>query len=270
MDNHKKNIKYKEYEIIAKTIINSDTVLFKFKGKFKFNPGQFVQVMLPHFGEATFAICSSPENTKEFEICIRACGNTTNQLIKKLPKETMLIRGPYGNGWPVSKFFGKNLILIAGGMGLVPIRPLILQILKYRREFKNIHLILGFKHQSQILFEEDLKNWKSKFNSMELYTENGQSNFWEKRGLITEPIKNLKIKSTKNLNVALCGPEIMFDFCIEELLKKGVKEKDIFVSFERRMECGIGVCQHCNIGKFLVCKDGPVFRWDIIKEEINK
>lgn len=261
------DFKYKKFEILAKTSLTKDTVLFKLRGRIDFNPGQFVQVMLPHYGEATFAICSSPENKEYFEICVRACGNTTNRLVELLPGEYIQLRGPYGKGWPVSKLFGKNIILIAGGMGIVPIRPLIYQIIKYRKEFKKIQIISGFKFSDQILFENDFKEWDKKFD-LQLYAENLTSPFWGKHGMISKPLE--KIVISKNTKALICGPEIMFNFCTEPLRINGLKPEDIYISFERRMECGIGICQHCNIGKFLVCKDGPVFRWDIIKKELMR
>lgn len=259
---------YKEYEIIGKVALAPDTVLFRLKGAIKFNPGQFVEVSLPRFGEGTFAVCSDPEEKKFFELCVRSCGNLSNQLIKLLPGDFINLRGPYGNGWPIGKLIGKNIILIAGGMGMVPIRPLVYELLQYRSDFKKIYLFGGFKTPHHVLFEEELKKWQNKID-LEICVEHTERNFWCKHSMITDPLKEIKIEKKKTV-VLICGPEVMVPFCNEILIKKGMKEKDIYISFERRMECGIGVCQHCNIGKYLVCKDGPVFSYEKIKNEIGK
>lgn len=263
-----KGFKYKEYEIVSKSEMAPSTFLFRLRGKLKFAPGQFVQISLDHFGEATFAPCSDPENNAFFELCIRGCGGTTNELIKLLPGDSMKIRGPYGNGWPIAKLLGKEIVLIAGGLGLVPLRPLIFELIRNKKEFKKIVLIAGAKSDHHLLFEEDLLSWAKKLNQIEAYVENRQRDFWGKKGMITEPLKTLKL--SKKTIALLCGPEVMVPYCNDILLKNDVLEKNIYISFERRMECGIGICQHCNIGKYLVCRDGPIFALDTIKKELKK
>lgn len=265
----KSNFKYKEYEVVSKEEIAPETFLFRFAGKLDFMPGQFVQAALPHYGEATFAPCNDLEEKKYFELCIRAAGATTNQMVKLLPGDFLNIRGPYGNGWPIAKMLGKKIVIIAGGLGLVPMRALISEIIKNKSEFKKVYLIFGTKSDQHILFEKDLLLWKKKIDYLKVYAEHAGKKFWGERGMITDPIEKMQI-DVKNTIALLCGPEVMLPFCNEILLKKSLPESNIFISFERRMECGIGVCQHCNIGKYLVCRDGPVFSLDKIKEELNK
>lgn len=262
-----KDFKYKGYEIIKKTEIAPEVVLLELKGRLNFIPGQFVQIMLDHFGEATFAPCSDPEKKDSFEIAVRGCGNVTNQLIKLLPCDTIKIRGPYGNGWSIAKMLGQNVVLIAGGIGLFPIRPLVYEMIRYKNEFKKITLIYGSKTDEHLLFENDLFDWAKKID-VKIVCEftSGKENI--EKGMITKPIKELNIK--KNTIVCMCGPEGMFSFCSDELLKKDIQKKNIYISFERSMECGIGICQHCNIGRYLVCKDGPVFPLSMIEEELTK
>jgi len=260
--------KFQEYEIIIKEELAPDTFLFDLKGKYNFHPGQFVQVSLDHFGEATFAPCSDPDNKDFWQLCIRGSGAATNQIIKMLPGDKMKVRGPYGNGWPLAKLLEKEIILIAGGLGLVPLRPLIFEMLRNKTEFKKISLVVGAKSDSQILFKDDLMEWSKKLNKLEAYVEHKERTFLCEKGMITQPLK--KMKPSKNTVVLICGPEVMIPYCNNILLDLGIIEKNIFISFERRMECGIGVCQHCNIGKYLVCQDGPVFSLDKIKEELIK
>jgi len=260
---------YKKYLILKKEELAPETFLFRLKGKLKFEPGQFVQVSLPHFGEATFAPCSDPDEKDFFELVIRACGNTTNRLVELLPGDFMEVRGPYGHGWPTGKLIGKNVVLITGGIGIIPIRPLIFQLLKYKKEFKKITLLSGYKTPEFVTFKDDYAKWLKQFNYAKVAVEKSSSDWWGETGTPTDLIKNMKY-SQKDTFVLICGPEIMFKFCIDILNKKDIPDNQIYISFERRMECGIGLCQHCNIGKYLVCKDGPVFRWDMIQPELER
>lgn len=260
---------YKSYQIIAKTELAPETFLFKLKGRLKFEPGQFVQVSLPHYGEATFAPCSDPEENNSFELVIRACGNTTNRLVELLPGDLMQIRGPYGHGWPLGKLIGKNIVLVTGGIGIIPIRPLIFQLLKYKKEFKKLILLSGYRTPEFVTFKDDYKKWQKQFYYSKIAVEKSSAGWSGEIGMPTDLIKNMKY-SYKDTIILICGPEIMFKFCSDVLCKKEIPNNQIYISFERRMECGVGLCQHCNIGKYLVCKDGPVFRWDIIQPELNK
>ena len=265
----KTSFTYKSYKIVDKEESAPDTVLFTLASKLKFEPGQFVRVSLPGIGEATFVPCSNPSNINKFQLLIRACGNTTNRLVELLPGDSMLIRGPYGKGWPVGKLIGKNVLIITGGLGIVPLRPLIFELLKYKKEFKKISILSGFRSPDCVLFENDFKKLSTAVNYLKVACEKSNKNWWGETAMTADLIKNMKL-SSKDTVALICGPEIMFKFCIDELARKKIASKNIYLSFERRMECGIGVCQHCNIGKFLICKDGPVFRWDKIKPELSK
>lgn len=265
----KSNFQYQKYKIINKNKVAPDTYYFTLAGKLKFEPGQFVQISLPGVGEATFAPCSDPNDLNKFELVIRACGNTSSQLVELLPGESMFIRGPYGNGWPIGKLIGKNVLLITGGLGIVPLRPLIFEMLKYKKEFKKISLLSGYKSPDYVLFLNNLKLFRTKINYYKVSCEKSDKDWWGETCMITDLIKSMNI-SYKDTIALICGPEVMYKFCLDELLKKKINPKNIYLSFERRMECGINLCQHCNIGSYLVCKDGPIFRWDIIEPELNK
>jgi NAD(P)H-flavin reductase len=263
----KKKFDYQQYEILEKSVVAPETALFRLKGHIPFWPGQFVQAYADHVGEATFAICSDPNNTEEFELCIRGCGSTSNALIELLPGDVMKIRGPYGHGWPTIFESSKELVLIAGGMGLVPLRPLFYHFLRYKNQYKKLKLYVGARTPHHLVFTEDLREMSNHFEVHAL-CEHSERGFWGGKGMITEPLG--KAVFGKNPLFFLCGPEVMYDPCVKILLDKGFKEKDIYLSYERRMECGVGLCQHCNIGKYLVCEDGPVFRLDQIRGEIGK
>jgi len=254
-----------EYEIVGKEMLTDDVALFKLKGNFNFKPGQFVEVALPHFGNITLAPCSNPSDKKGFELCVRAQGSTSNALIKLLPGDNISLRGPYGHGWPVAKNSRHNLTIIAGGMGIVPLRPILLELEK-RVHFSSLALFAGFKKPDDVLFESDLKRWKKKFK-VHVSVESTDPKFWGSQGLITESLRTGSID--KHTTVFMCGPEIMYPHCVDVLAKKGISQKQIYLSLERRMECGIGLCQHCSCGNYLVCQDGPVFRLDQVAAELG-
>lgn len=255
---------YKEYLIKSKREIAPETYLIKLKGEFIFEPGQFLQVYVDNIGEATFAPCSDSEDHKNIEICVRTVGNTTRAVAELNPGEKLKIRGPYGKGWPIGKLIGQNIAIISGGIGLIPLRPLLYQLQKYPKEFKNIYLLSGCRTPHHLPFRED--KWRFKYQK--ITAEKTIPDFESERGMITELVE--KVDLPKDTRILICGPEIMFQPLCDILNDKKINDKNIYISFERRMECGIGFCQHCSIGKFLVCKDGPVFRWDIIKNEMNK
>jgi NAD(P)H-flavin reductase len=264
-----KGFKYQEYEIIDKEELAPETFLFTLQGKFDFLPGQFVQAMLPRYGNITLAPCSDPENKTSFQLCVRSAGSASLKINELSPGDNLKIRGPYGKGWPISALLGKNVTLIAGGMGLVPLRPLLNYLAKYRSEYKKINILAGFRTDHHIIFRDELLKLKKKFSEEDIVVEHIiDKDFPATQGLITDPLK--KIKFDKNSVVLICGPEVMTDHCIPILVNASVDEKNIFISYERRMECGIGMCQHCNIGKYKVCEDGPVFSYDKIKSELDK
>lgn len=262
------NFDYRNYEILAKEEIAPTIFLYKISGRLQFHPGQFIQAAIPHIGESTFAPCSDLTQKDFFELCIRGCGSTTNMITKLLPGDNLKVRGPYGNGWPIEKLKGKDIIMVAGGMGLIPLRPFIYEIMKNRDKYGKIHLIGGFRTIDHILFKDDLAKWDKQI-SINFYLENLIGRSIYKKGLVTEPLQKEKFNVAKSV-ILMCGPEVMIPFCIETLVGRGFKEKQIYISYERRMECGIGVCQHCNIGRYLTCQDGPVFRYDQIKTELAK
>lgn len=264
-----KKLEYKSFPILKKAEIAPDTFLFTIDGNLSFASGQFVQILVDHIGEATFAPCSDPEQKGQFDLCVRACGNVSNAFVKLLPGDNIKLRGPYGNGWPLMKLIGHNVIVIAGGMGMVPMKPLLFDLQHNRSEFKNIYLVGGFKTPDHVLFPDDLLAFKKGLTEMVICAEHTSGGSWIEKGMITEAVEKISAPNKKTIAL-VCGPEIMYPECIRILIEKGIAEENIYLSYERRMECGIGACQHCNIGKYLVCKNGPVFSWEKIKSELGK
>lgn len=228
-------------------------------------PGQFIVLSVPGFGEAPFAICSSPSPCSEFQVCIQKKGTVTNKIFDLTPGDIVHFRGPYGNGFPLSKMNNRNILLVAGGLGLVPLRPLIQLILNHPAEFGKVQLFSGCREEKMLLFRNEYRAW-SRCIDLNLTLDVACQNWMGSVGIITTLFDKTPIN--KNPVVIMCGPPVMYPFVIKKLLSKGVAEQDIYVMLERRMHCGIGICQHCVLvnGKY-VCKDGPVFNYAEIKDK---
>ena len=220
------------------------------------DPGQFYQLSVPGYGECPISVCSN--NEKYVEFCIRNVGTVTEKLVELKKGEELLVRGPYGKGYP-KDIDDKELIIIAGGTGAAPVRSLI----QYGGEkAREISIFLGFRNYDEIIFKEDIKKWE-KDHEVRVTLDNKDKRWKGKVGVVTELLSD--VKKTKGGIAVVCGPPVMIKFVVKELMKKGFKSKDIYVSFERLMHCGMGHCGHCMIDSKYVCKDGPVFRYDIAK-----
>lgn len=226
-------------------------------------PGQFIILSVAGFGEAAFAICSVPSPCDEFQVCIKRKGVVTSKIFQLKPGDIISFRGPYGNGFPLSKIAGRNILLVAGGIGLAPLRPLIQLITNHPSEFKKVQLISGAREEKLLLFKNEYRNWQKNID-LNITLDKADENWGGYTGLITTLIDKISIYSKPI--VIMCGPPVMFLPVIKKLLKYNVEESDIYVTLERRMHCGIGICQHCVLvgGKY-VCKDGPVFNYSEIK-----
>lgn len=226
-------------------------------------PGQFLVLSIPGFGEAPFAVCSPPNPCNEFQICVQKKGALTNKLFSLNVGDEIYFRGPYGNGIPVARFSKRNILLIAGGLGLVPLRPLIQIICNHTHEFGKIQLFSGSREEKLLLFKNEYKNWQKDIE-LNFTLDMPHENWNGHTGLITTLFD--KVSVSKNAIAVLCGPPAMFPAVIKKIKKKGVKDGNIYLLLERRMHCGIGICQHCVLvnGKY-VCKDGPIFNYAEIK-----
>jgi len=252
---------------------SEDTKLFRLQfqdkniqSEFAFMAGQFMQVGLPGWGECPISICSSPHHSqKYFELAVRGVGRLSNKINSLKVGDTVDMRGPYGNGFDVNEFKDKPLLLIGGGCGFVPLRPLILDFMAGRLENSILQVFYGCLNEKTLLFKNNYKEWERhiEFN---VILDKPSAKWQGEKGMVTDLFKTQKI--TPNTTAVIVGPPVMYKFVIKELEKKKVKPENIFVSLEKRMHCGVGVCQHCAIGPYYVCKDGPVFRWSEIKDYI--
>lgn len=255
---------------------NTRRFVLAFKDKkiqkvFEFVPGQILEVSLPPYGEAPAAYCSSPLHPEYFEITVRAVGTLTNALHQLKCGDTFGVRGPYGNGWPRLEIKKRNVLMIAGGIGIIPFRPLIKYICENSRNFNNkIQLFLGSKSEEDLIFKSEHETWSKKID-FHITLDQGKpkkiDRLFYNIGLITTLFDKVKILS--NSIVLVCGPPIMCKFVIQKLKTLNFADQDIYLSLERKMECCVGVCEHCAVGSFYVCKDGPVFQWSKIKDIKN-
>lgn len=234
-------------------------------GNFDFSPGQFIQISIFGIGEAPISISSSPFNKNRIGVCVRKAGDVT-AAIHKLEKGSCLgIRGPLGNGFPVEEMKGKDLLFIAGGLGLAPLRSLINYVLEKRDDFAKITILYGAKSPGEMLFREELKLWKTREDiELDITVDKPDDNWPGKSGVITRLIPPLKIEPS-NTYALVVGPPIMYKYVLLELQAKQIPEDHIIMSLERRMKCGIGKCGHCQINGVYVCLEGPEFSYHTLK-----
>lgn len=249
---------------------NSTTKTFRLRmtngEALRFRPGQFDIISYFGVGESAFSICSSPEEKDVFENTIRRVGRVTTALFNAKLGDTLGVRGPYGKPWPLEKVVGNDLILIAGGMGLAPLRPVIHYIARHRDLYGAVDILYGARTPGDMIYTYEFESWRNIPNTrLYLTVDYVPPNVkWEHDvGVVTELLKYVKPRM-RYTNVFVCGPEIMMKFTAQLLLRIGFYPSEVFLSLERRMKCGIGKCGHCQIGYRYVCKDGPVFNLEEI------
>jgi len=237
---------------------------------FTFTPGQFIQLSVFGIGEVPISICSSAFNNEFFEITVRNVGSVTNALFRLNEGDLVGVRGPYGNGYPMNEFKYKNIVLVAGGVGLPPLKSIIEYVINSRNDFESLTLFYGAKNPLDIVYKNEFERWDKEKLLQLLITVDKPTPEWKGNvGVVTNLLNKIKM-SKENTVAVICGPPIMMKFVIEKLKKLGFKDEQIYMSMERMMQCGTGQCGHCNIGKKYVCKDGPIFRYDELKELTEK
>ncbi len=229
-------------------------------------PCQFVEVSIAGIGEAPISVTSSPTPDNTFELCVRDVGALTGVMHRMGPGDTIGIRGPYGNGFPVDKIAGKDVLFVCAGLGLAPLRSLILYCLENRSQFRRLITLYGTKTPSGRLFAAELAHW-ARDERMELYeTVDMAEEGWNGNvGVITTLFSKIRVDPLETVAVVV-GPPVMYKFAVLELLQRGIMESRIFMSLERRMRCGLGKCGHCQMNGIYVCQEGPVFCYSDIKK----
>lgn len=229
-------------------------------------PGQFVEVSLFGIGEAPISVSSSPTKKGSFELAVRAVGNVTKTLHTLNRGATLGIRGPFGKGFPIEEMKGKDILFVAGGIGLVPLRSLINYVLDNRSHFGRVLVLFGAKTPAEQLFLDELAKWRQSKDMEYWETVDRSDGQWKGNvGVITTLFPKITVDPQKTIAV-IVGPPIMYRFAILEAQVKGIPDDQIIVSLERRMKCGVGKCGHCQINHIYVCQEGPVFSYAKIKD----
>jgi sulfite reductase subunit B len=238
------------------------TLRFDNGNKIEYKPCQFVMVSVYGIGEAPISISSSPtEPGGTIDLCIRSIGNLTGAIHRLNVNDKIGVRGPYGNGFPMEKILGKDILIVAGGLGLAPLRSLINHIRCKREQYRRVIILIGAKRPKNLLFRDEIAIWEEDASIEVHRTVDVAEPSWDMHvGVITGLFKYFEMEPL-NTVAAVVGPPIMYRFVIRDLLKKGIFEGNIYISLERRMRCGLGKCGHCQINGIYVCQDGPVFSY---------
>lgn len=225
-------------------------------------PGKFYEVSIPKFGESPISVSGYGDGYVDFTI--RSVGKVTSELFNYKIGDSFFIRGPYGNGFDVNLYEDREIVVVAGGSGLAPVRGIIEHFYNNIDKCKSFKLIVGFRSPEDILFKEDLKRWSEKLD-VNITVDKADDNYKGNIGLVTKYIPDIEIKDINNISAIVVGPPMMMKFTVEEFLKRDLAENNIWVSYERKMCCGIGKCGHCKMDDTYICIDGPVFDYSYAK-----
>lgn len=238
-------------------------------GKLVFLPGQFNMLYVFGVGEVPVSISGDPSKPATLIHTVRTVGAVTKALSKLTAGGIVGLRGPFGSHWPTEKAKGKDVVIVAGGIGLAPLRGVIYELIANKKNYNKILLLYGSRTPADLLYVNELKKWNSQGVEVHI-TVDSSSKAWKGNvGVVTTLIPNTTF-NPKNVLAMLCGPEIMMRFTIQELIKSGISSSSIYVSMERNMKCAVGFCGHCQFGPIFICKDGPVFPYDKIKNIFGK
>lgn len=259
---------YIPFDSKIKEVIKHTDIEYTFRMEYdgEAKPGQFFEISLPKFGEAPISVSGIGDGLIDFTI--RKVGKVTDEIFEHYVGDTLRIRGPYGNGFDVTNYQDKELVVIAGGTGVSPVRGVINHFSNHPDQVKNMTLVAGFKSPSDILFLSDFGRWKETMNVI-LTVDCAEGDTSCQIGLVTEYIPKLQLEDISKAVAIVVGPPVMMRFAVKGLLDYGFKEENIWISHERKMCCGVGKCGHCKINDKYVCLDGPVFNYAIGKDLID-
>lgn len=231
--------------------------------KVKFEPGQFNMLYAFGAGESAISISNAPEaGSARIVHTMRRVGTVTNALSRLAEGDSVGVRGPFGSPWPMNDLRGKDILFIAGGIGLAPLRPAILYALNKKDEYGNLSLLSGSRSPDDVLYQVELKEWQDSGDIDCLITVDHAEGVWHEHvGVVTKLIQKATFDPS-NAVALICGPEIMMRYAIMELRNSGLPPESIYVTMERNMKCAAAFCGHCQLGSEFICKDGPVFRYD--------
>lgn len=225
----------------------------------EFLPGQFSMLWVFGVGELPISISGDPADGATLTYTVRSVGPATQALVSQQTGNAIGVRGPFGAGWPVAAARGRDVVIVAGGIGLAPLRPVIYHVLRHRDEYGKLVILYGARSPRDVLYRKELASWARQKDTQVLSTVDYGGISWRGRvGVVTSLFKLLRLQPART-TAMVCGPEIMMRMVARELVSRGVDAGELYLSMERNMKCGIGFCGHCQWGPHFICKDGPVF-----------
>ncbi|MHB8580775.1 MAG: FAD/NAD(P)-binding protein [Ignavibacteriaceae bacterium] len=240
------------------------------KISFPFQPGQFNMLYNFGNGEVPISISGNPSDEDRLVHTVRLVGSVTRAMKNLKRGDVLGVRGPFGNSWPVYEAIGNDVIVVAGGIGLAPLRPVLYKLLSQRDKYGKIVLLYGTRTPEDILFKSELEQFRSRFDlEVHVTVDRAQQSWKGNVGVVTRLIPKATFDPLNSIAV-VCGPEVMMRFTALELEKHGVPSNRIYISMERNMKCAVGFCGHCQLGPTFICKDGPVFRYDFMHTYLTK
>ncbi len=239
-------------------------------GDTAFQPGQFSMLWVFGVGELPISISGDPGNAGSLTYTVRSVGHATHALVSRRPGDAVGVRGPFGVGWPVEGAKGRDILLVAGGIGLAPLRPVIYHVQRHIDAYGKLIVLYGARSPRDVLFSRELTAWARHPGTQVLSTVDYGGVGWRGRaGVVTSLFKFLRLRPTQT-TAMVCGPEIMMRFVSRELLARGLAAEDLYLSIERNMKCAVGFCGHCQWGPHFICKDGPVFPYRRIAQLLDR
>lgn len=230
--------------------------------EYSYRPGQFNMLYLPGLGEIAISVSGDPGRRDVVSHTIREAGNVTRALAKMPVGSSIGLRGPFGSHWPVENCVGRNVVLVAGGIGLAPLRPVVCSLLSHRDEFGELTLIIGAREPSGLLYASEYEEWRSRGIDVEVTVDRADSSWHGRIGMVTNVLDRLPLHDAAQTMLMTCGPEVMMWYTVQMAVGRGLNAESMYVSLERNMNCAIGLCGHCQFGPEFLCKDGPIFRYD--------
>jgi NAD(P)H-flavin reductase len=233
--------------------------------RYEFVPGQFNMLYLPGVGESAISMSGDPARKEGWIHTVRVAGNVTKTLAHLRRGDTLGLRGPFGAGWPVADLVGSDVVIVAGGLGMAPLRPLVYHLMNHREKFGKIWLILGARTPDGLLYPTEYETWRKHDLEVLLTVDRAAAGWNGHVGVVTQLIDRLQLARPQQTHLVTCGPEVMMKYAAMSGLRLGIDANRIWVSMERNMQCAAGLCGHCQLGPEFICKDGPVVRYDRIR-----
>ena len=246
----------KENELVKTFVLAFEDVLAAYD--FNYQPGQFMMISAPHCGEAPISFSSSPSRPGTFGLTIRKTGQLTDVVHELKTGDMIGVRGPYGRPFPMEELEGRDLLFVAGGIGLAPLRSALTFGLDNREKYGKIQLLYGTKHPTELCFRNELQEWQEQGIDCLITVDEGSEEWSGRKGLVTKLLDEVDVTGDK-LTALVCGPGIMIRFVLDRLKELGLSDGQMITTLERHMKCGVGICNHCYLDGRLVCVDGPVF-----------